>query len=375
MLETNVIQDEAPAIGVTVERPRWRSRLQLAQGLAPTPRPWFLLLLTGVALGPYGLGILSDKVLSVLDPAVSAALATLGAFIGMEMDVRRFRPGSLLAAGNVEAVVTLLTVAAGMLAVDALLDSPLVIPWLLAVLLGLCAASSATQPPSPDKDATALGGSHDVIPIVLGLPALAAMRAQTPAEIATLTFGFLLVILAVAVACWLLVSKTSSVTEERVFAIGGLLLLGGAAAYLSSSALFAGFAAGVLWRAAGTDVRDRIAQDLGYLQRPVVGLLLLVAGAKLNVSLALIGFIAFYVLCRIAGKLAGRLLARRLASHRQPDEPSPLSPGIVGLAFALNVVQVRGHDDIASTLFTIVVVGSFAVDLASLLIREPKPAA
>ena len=201
------------------------------------------------------------------------------------------------------------------------------------------------------------------------------MRAQTPAEIATLTFGFLLVILAVAVACWLLVSKTSSVTEERVFAIGGLLLLGGAAAYLSSSALFAGFAAGVLWRAAGSDVRDRIAQDLGYLQRPVVGLLLLVAGAKLHVSIALIGFITFYVLCRIAGKLAGRLLARRLVRHRPSDEPSPLSPGIVGLAFALNVVQVRGHDDIATTLFTIVVVGSFASDLASLLIREPDPAA
>ena len=375
MLETNVIQDEAPSFEVTGERPRWRSRLQLARGLAPTPRPWFLLLLTGVALGPYGLGILSDTVLTVLDPAVSAALATLGAFIGMEMDVRRLRVGSLRAGGNVEAVVTLVTVAAGMLAVDALLDSSLMIPWLLAALLGLCAASSASQPPSPDKDETALGGSHDVLPIVLGLPALAAMRAQTPAEIATLTFGFSLVVLAVAVACWLLVSKTSSVTEERVFAIGGLLLLGGAAAYLSSSSLFAGFAAGVFWRAAGSDVRDRIAQDLAYLQRPVVGLLLLVAGAKLHVPIALIGFIAFYVLCRIAGKLAGRLLARRLATPSALDEPSPLSTGIVGLALALNVVQVRGHDDIATTLFTIVVVGSFATDLAALLIREPEPAA
>lgn len=375
MLDTNVIQDEAPSFGVTAERPRWRSRLQLARGLAPTPRPWFLLLLTGVAFGPYGLGILSDRVLTVLDPAVSAALATLGAFIGMEMDVRRLRVGSLVATGNVEAVVTLVAVTAGMLAVNALLDSSLMIPWLLAALLGLCAASSASQPPSPAKDATAIGGSHDMLPIVLGLPALAAMRAQTPAEIATLTFGFSLVVLAVAIACWLLVSKTSSVTEERVFAIGGLLLLGGAAAYLSSSSLFAGFAAGVFWRAAGSDVRDRIAQDLAYLQRPVVGLVLLVAGAKLHVPLALIGFIAFYVLCRIAGKLAGRLLARRFGGDDARDEPSPLSPGIVGLAFALNVLQVRGHDDIASTLFTVVVVGSFATDVATLLVREPEPTA
>ncbi len=117
MLDTDVIQDEAPSFGVTAERPRWRSRLQLARGLAPTPRPWFLLLLTGVAFGPYGLGILSDTVLTVLRPALSAALATLGAFVGMEMDVRRLRLRSLVTAGNVEAVVTLATVAAGMLAV------------------------------------------------------------------------------------------------------------------------------------------------------------------------------------------------------------------------------------------------------------------
>ncbi len=371
MLETNVIQDEATSFGVTGERPRWRSRLQLARGLAPTPRPWFLLLLTGVAFGPYGLGILSETVLTVLDPAVSAALATLGAFIGMEMDVRRLRAGSLLAHGNVEGIVTILVVALGMTAVDALVDSSLMIPWLLAILLGLCAASSASEPPASEEDAI-LGGSADLLPIVLGLPALAAMRAQTAADIATLTFGFALIALTVAVACWLLVSKTSSVTEERVFAIGGLLLLGGAAAYLSSSSLFAGFAAGVFWRAAGPDVRDRIAQDLAYLQRPVVGLLLLVAGAKLHVTVSLIGFIAFYVLCRIAGKLAGRLLARRLVKHPVTPDPSPLSPGIVGLALALNVVQVRGHDDIATVLFAIVVVGSFATDLALLFVRESE---
>jgi len=38
-------------------------------------------------------------VLNVLDPAVSAALATLGAFVGMEIDVRRLRRSSLLVGG------------------------------------------------------------------------------------------------------------------------------------------------------------------------------------------------------------------------------------------------------------------------------------
>jgi hypothetical protein len=374
MLDTNIIEDEVPSIEVARDRPRWRSHIQLARGLAPTPRPWLLLLLTGVAFGPYGLGILSDRVLTVLDPAVSAALATLGAFVGMEIDVRRLRRSSLLVGGSVEALVTLLTVAAGMMvAIRAVPDPSVTTAWLLAVLLGICAASSAALPPSPETE-TRIGGSDDLLPIVLGLPALAVMRSATPGEIATLTLGFTLVALAVAVACWLLVSRTSSVTDERVFVIGGLLLLGGAAAYLSLSSLFGGFAAGIVWRAAGLELRDRITRDLGYLQRPVVGLLLLVAGAKLHVGMTLIGLITLYVLCRLAGKFAGRLLGRRFVEQHEPHEVSPLSPGIVGVAFALNVVQVRPQDEIAITLFTVVVLGSLASDLASLVIREPEPA-
>src|SRR5260370_71137 len=90
-------------------------------------------------------------------------------------------------------------------------------PWPSQIHLqrGSSAASSATPATSGAKEPTDIGGSEDLLPIVLGLPALAAMRTHTPAEIATLTFGFTVVALAVAVACWLLVSRTSSVTEER----------------------------------------------------------------------------------------------------------------------------------------------------------------
>ena len=183
MLDTDVIQDEVSAIGVASAQPGWRSPIQLARGLAPTPRPWLLLLITGVAFGPYGLGILSNTVLNVLDPAVSAALATLGAFVGMEVDIRRMRGGSSLVAGSVEAFATLVTVAGGMLAVHALSDSSVASPWLFAGLLGICAASSATPPPSPAREITGLGGSGDLVPIVIGLPILAAMRSQTPEEI------------------------------------------------------------------------------------------------------------------------------------------------------------------------------------------------
>jgi hypothetical protein len=208
------------------------------------------------------------------------------------------------------------------------------------------------------------------------MPALAAMRSLAPGNIALLTLYFTLVCLAVAAACWLLVSRTSSVTEERVFGIGALLLLGGAAAYLSVSALFAGFVAGVLWRAAGLEVRDRIIRDLGYLQHPVIAMLLIVAGATLHVSMALMGLVAVYLVCRTGGKLAGGWIASRLASRDGPRDLglSLISPGIVGVACALNVAQARGDTDIGSMVFTLVVLGSLASDLASLLIREPEHA-
>jgi hypothetical protein len=44
----------------------------------------------------------------------------------------------------------------------------------------------------------------------------------------------------VAFASWLLVGQTDAEREPQVFVVGALLLVGGAAAYLSLSALFAG---------------------------------------------------------------------------------------------------------------------------------------
>lgn len=57
---------------------RARAGIRLALGLSPTTVPGLVLLPLGMALGPYGLGILSPTVLSYIDPAVSVAIATLG---------------------------------------------------------------------------------------------------------------------------------------------------------------------------------------------------------------------------------------------------------------------------------------------------------
>ena len=51
-------------------------------------------------------------------------------------------------------------------------------------------------------------------------------------------------------------TRASSETEERVFAVSALLLVGGVAAALSLSALFGGLVAGVFWRYAGRHPRE-----------------------------------------------------------------------------------------------------------------------
>lgn len=361
------------ASGIT--RPRrglgWGSRTRLALGLSPTPRPGLVLLLLGMALGPRGLGVLSVPVLTSLDPAVSVALAALGAFAGMGFELRRAREWLLLCAASLEAGVTLLVVAAGFLIVHA--HSPVweAAPLVTALILGLCAAPSSTgvgaaTAESPSR-AKRIGDLDDVLPIVLGGVALAAMREGSRLDVARVSGLAALIALTIALAGWLLVSRTSSDTEHRVFAIGTLLLLGGAAAHLSLSALFVGFFAGAFWNLAGSSARDRITRDLRYLHHPLIALLLLVAGARLAISIDLAGLVAVYVICRIAGKLAGGWLASRAGGSEVPRDLGLhlISPGVIGIAFALNALQALG-DAKGSTVFAIVIAGSLASDLVSL---------
>jgi hypothetical protein len=353
---------------------RWTARMRLALGLSPTPRPGLILIPLGMALGPHGLGVLSEAVLTIVDPAVSVALAALGAFVGMNLEFRRPRAGFHLFAASLEGAITLLMVVGGILTVHALSPGSGTTPWILAVMLGICAAPSSTADAVKTNPrlnrAARIGDLDDVLPIVVGLVALVAVREETPLAIARVSGQAILLALTIGVAGWLLVSRTSSVTEERVFAIGALLLLGGAAAYLSLSAVFAGFVAGVFWHAAGTAARDRITHDLGYLQHPLIALLLIVAGARVHLTAEVAGLVAVYLVCRTSGKLLGGWLAS-IGSHGNVPRDLGLSlmaPGIVGIAFALNVVQARGDDNTA-TLFAIVIAGSLASDVISLFVR------
>jgi hypothetical protein len=174
------------------------------------------LLLMGVALGPNGLNLLTPSVVLLLDPIVAMALAMVGVFVGLNLDLSRPR---------IDAAIAM----------------------------------------------AALGGA-----------AVIFSREASALVLLLITLAMAAIALIVAFAGWLLVGQTDSEREQQVFVIGALLLIGGAAAYLSLSALFAGLFAGILWSAAGDLARARIVKELDYFQHPLVVLLLLVAGASIT---------------------------------------------------------------------------------------------
>ena len=355
----------------------WTFDRRLALGLLPTPVIGLFVLLLGVGLGPHGLRLLTPAVLSYLDPAVSVALAALGALVGLGLEVRRPRERRLLGAASLEAGFTMLLVGAGALLMLSLWSVPVdLAPWLLALMLGICASSSATPVTSASDQywalATRLGDLDDVLPIVIGGVALAWMREGAPGAAASLTVQACAVALLMALAAWLLVTQASSDSEQRVFTLGSLLLIGGAAEYLSLSALLAGFVAGAFWNRVGGSACDHIRRDVHHLQHPLVVMLLVIAGARVDASPIIFGLAVVYVVFRMAGKVVGGRLARRVAPS---DLPSPLglglvSPGIVGIAFALNVLEA-GSDG-AALVLAVAVAGSLGSEALALLFRLPE---
>lgn len=358
---------------------RWKG-IRLALGLSPTPVPGLVLLPLGMTLGPHGLGLLSPRVLSSLDPAVSVAIATLGVFVGLGLDARRPHEGRLLAAASIEAALTVALVAGGVLQVLRLAPfDPGFMPWLFALLLGICAASSSTtaieDPDHPGVKATRIGDLDDVVTIVAGGVALAWIRASDPQAVALLAVQSAVIALILALAGWLLVTQAASESEQRVFALGTLLLLGGTVEYLSLSALLAGLVAGVFWNAAGGPGRDRLGRAVRHVQHPLVVLLLLIAGAHVRVWPGLALLVPIYLVFRIAGKVAGGWIAGRIAGH---DRPARLglylvSPGMIAVALALNIMQAGGSDR-AGLVLAVAVAGSLGSELISLLVhpREAK---
>jgi hypothetical protein len=354
-------------------RRRWPARRRLALGLSPVPRPGLVLLLFGIAIGPQGLGLLSPPVLASLDPVVSVALAALGVFAGLATAVRKGPEQPMFGASHLLAAATMIIVGAGVLVVERLSPGAGQSASLIPLVVALCAVSSSTAEDSVGDARHAaivgLGNAGDVLPIVLSTIAFGLLREGPVTTTVWIAVQSVLIALTIAAATALLVAQTASDSEQRVFAFGALLLLGGAAAHLSLSALFMGLLAGACWKLIGPPACDALVRDVRYLQDPLLVLVLVVAGALAPFPGQLAGLVLAYVIFRIAGKLmAGWIVTRTMARDLPADLGLHLvAPGVIGVALALNVRQAFPNVEAATGAFAIVVLGSLASDLLSLV--------
>jgi len=338
-----------------------------------------LLLLVGAAMGPNGMGVLSNSVLAILDPAVPVALVALGAAVGLHASMQGRRERRLLAAAATEAAVTAAIVTTGMLIIIPGWDAGSALSsGFVAVALGVCAAPSGggrRRTAGEGVIAERVGDLDALLPIVVGAVALASLRTSSPVEAMLLALQACGIALVIVAAAWLLIGRASSETEQRVFTAALLLLLGGAADYLSLSALVSGLVAGLFLGRAGGPARDAISRDILQFQRPLVALVLLVAGARVDLPLVWAGVGLTFVLIRAAAKLVGGWTATRVADaaalpHLGIDL---LSPGVLGLAFALNALRATGGD--GAVVLAVATVGMVGSELLAALVRPVEEAA
>ena len=336
------------------------------------------LLLLGIAAGPYGLNLLTSSVLLLLDPGIAMTVAMLGIFVGISVNIRQRAVPRTLAASFVRTMTTVLGVGAVTLAISSwgLVQVPVPAPlrgsdprtlWLLALMAGVCAAvSHAAEDVNVD----------DVLMIVAGGLIVAAIRAPTPDAMLLVALAVAGISVMVALAGWLLVGQANSEGEQHVFVVGSLLLTGGAAAYLSVSAAFAGLIAGLTWNVAGNVAKARIVRDLNYFQHPLVVLVLITAGASATLSVEAMWLGAIFVATRPSFKSLGVAMARRL--HDVPTtaegRSSLISAGLVGIALAFDAFRANGRPEWAVTLLGGVVIGTIGSEVIALFLPPRETA-
>jgi hypothetical protein len=155
--------------------------------------------------------------------------------------------------------------------------------------------------------------------------------------------------------------------ELTAVMLGGVALVGGAAAYLRVSSLLAGVACGATLALVGGRAVEQVARALGRFERPTYLILVFLVGCHLQARdldawLLLPGYVAL----RFLGKVWGGSLARRFAASTL-ELPPQLGYALIaqgGLALCL-VVQylVLVPGELSQHVFDVVALGAVVNEL------------
>lgn len=322
-----------------------------AFGLRPGIAPALVLVPAGFLLGPQAANILTLELLAHLQVGVSLGLALLGVFIGRAL-AREMRNIRLIGAGTVECAVTIAVAGFALWFVITRSHVPVGAgAAIVALCLAITAAASSAHTADPRSDAAArmatrVADFDDLLLIAAGAILLVLIRSSYGPISPVLMFAPVAIGVAVAAAGLLLFERASDEAERVLLVLGAVALLGGASAYLMTSSLAAGLIAGVIWTLAPGRADEILTGEMHKLQHPLVGILLVTAGAFFAPEPAALWLLAPYVLFRLVGKIIGAIAAAPLLPPlRALDLAGYLvPPGVVGIGFSLTFMLALPAD-------------------------------
>jgi hypothetical protein len=115
-----------------------------------------------------------------------------------------------------------------------------------------------------------------------------------------------------------------------------------------------------------------IVKDLRKFQHPLVVLLVMVAGAQATTGPLPVLLFAIFVVVRLSGKVIGGLAAARFVPALAGEVLGAylVSPGVIGIAIALNLQQVAPADGRA--VVSAVAAGALAFEIVSALVAPTE---
>jgi hypothetical protein len=298
-------------------------------GVAQLAASGLLFLVFGALMGPGQAALLTGPNLESLRPVLALGLGTVGVILGLNLDPRLLRllPRAVFAAALAHAGVAFLFVSVPLAAVLLLTRGlPLATAVGGAALLGAAASLSSGHfavlgyRSGRMERARGLGVAlltilDDGVGLMVLALALVLGASANPAEgLGLVSLAMLLGMMCGALIAFLTYGLKDP-AELMAVTLGGVALVGGAAAYLRVSALLAGVACGATLALVGGRAVEQVARSLGRFERPAYLVLVFLVGCHLqgrdvDAWMLLPG----YVVLRFVGKLLGGALARRHAA-------------------------------------------------------------
>ena len=348
-------------------------RTRAALGLEPLAAPALLFVPLGMVLGPHAFGVVTPSLIGRLEPLIAVALATLGVFVGMALDARTRGQRRLFLAASIESLITMAVLGGAMLFLLQRWALPTdtgvgLIAWMLAVAAAVSAAGVPGEAAGPvERLATSVADLDDAGALLAGAVVTAAIAGHSAADTLRIVVFTALVGLLAGIAGWLLFERARSEAERGVFVLGSLALLGGAADYMQCSPLLAGMVAGLSWTLLPGRADRIVRGDVGRFQHPLVLLLLVSAGALIQVTALAVWLLAPFVVFRLTGKVIGAWAATRVLPLTAGDLAAYLvPPGLIGIALAINFLQVSATPT-AGAVATAIALGTLASEAVAIV--------